>query len=45
MTTQQHYAFDVITGIVFALFAHYQFIKPAIINCLENKYDEEFEGL
>jgi membrane-associated phospholipid phosphatase len=45
MTTQQHYAFDVITGIVFALFAHYQFIKPALINCLENKYDEVFEGL
>ena len=45
MTTQQHYLFDVITGILFALFAHYRFIKPAIMNCLENQYDEAFEAL
>ena len=45
MTTQQHYLFDVITGIIFALIVHYRFIKPAIEQCNANEFDEAFEHL
>ena len=45
MTTQQHYLFDVITGILFALIAHYRFIKPAVEQCNANEFDEAFEDL
>ena len=45
MTTQQHYLFDIITGIVYGLFVHNRFIRPAIIRCLENEYDQTFDEL
>ena len=45
MTTQQHYLFDVLTGILFALIAHYRFIKPAVEQCNANEFDEAFEHL
>ena len=45
MTTQQHYLFDVLTGILFALIAHYRFIKPAVKQCNANEFDEAFEHL
>ena len=45
MTTQQHYLFDVITGILFALIAHYRFIKPAVEQCNANEFDDAFEHL
>ena len=45
MTTQQHYLFDVVTGILFALIAHYRFIKPVIDQCNANEFDEAFEDL
>ena len=45
MTTQQHYLFDVLTGILFALIAHYRFIKPAVEQCNANEFDDAFELL
>lgn len=45
MTTQQHYLFDVLTGILFALIAHYRFIKPAVEQCNANEFDDAFEHL
>ena len=45
MTTQQHYLFDVLTGILFALIAHYRFIKPSVEQCNANEFDEAFEHL
>ena len=45
MTTQQHYLFDVITGILFALIVHYRFIKPVMRRCNENEFDDAFEQL
>ena len=45
MTTQQHYIFDVTTGILFALIAHHRFIKPSIEKCKSNEYDDAFEEL
>jgi len=45
MTTQQHYFFDVITGILFALVAHYKFIRPVITKCIEGAYDDAFQQL
>jgi len=43
MTTQQHYLFDVITGIVYGLFVHSLLIRPAITKCLRNEFDQTFE--
>ena len=45
MTTQQHYLFDVITGILFAIIVHYRFIKPVILQCNANEFDDAFEHL
>ena len=45
VTTQQHYLFDVLTGILFALIAHYRFIIPAVEQCNANEFDETFEHL
>lgn len=45
MTTQQHYLFDVITGILFALVVHYKFIRPVITKCIEGAYDDAFQQL
>lgn len=45
MTTQQHYFFDVITGILFAVFVHFQFIRPVVINCIEGEYDDAFQQI
>lgn len=45
MTTQQHYFFDVITGILFAVFVHVQFIRPVVINCIEGEYDDAFQQI
>ena len=45
MTTQQHYLFDVITGILFALVAHYTFIQPVVAKCIEGEYDDAFQQL
>ena len=43
MTTQQHYLFDVITGIIFALVAHHQFIRPVVTKCREGGYNVAFQ--
>ena len=45
MTTQQHYLFDVITGILFALAVHYKFIQPVVNKCIEGDYDDAFHQL
>ncbi len=45
MTTQQHYLFDVITGILFALLAHYKFIRPVVTKCIQGEYDDAFQEL
>ncbi len=45
MTTQQHYLFDVITGILFALIVHYKFIRPVVTKCIEGEYDNAFQQL
>lgn len=45
MSTQQHYLFDVITGILFALVVHYKFIRPVVNKCIEGDYDDAFHQL
>ena len=45
MTTQQHYLFDVITGILFALLAHYKFMRPVVTKCIQGEYDDAFQDL
>jgi hypothetical protein len=45
MTTQQHYLFDVITGILFALVVHHKFIRPVVAKCIEGEYDDAFQQL
>ena len=45
MTTQQHYLFDVVTGILFALVVHYKFIRPVVIKCIEGEFDDTFQQL
>ena len=45
MTTQQHYFFDVATGILFACIAHYRWIKPSIERCIAKELDDAFEQL
>ena len=40
-----HYLFDVITGILFALLAHYKFIRPVVTKCIQGEYDDAFQEL
>ncbi len=43
MTTQQHFLFDVLTGILFALIVHHRLIRPVIFECIDGTYDDSFQ--
>lgn len=43
MTSQQHYIFDVGTGAIYGLIAHFGFIKPTIMRCKSKELDDAFE--
>ncbi|MBF14093.1 MAG: hypothetical protein CMA97_01070 [Euryarchaeota archaeon] len=44
MTTQQHYLFDIITGIIYALIIHFSLIKPVIKRTIQGEFDERFQS-
>ena len=39
MTTQQHYLFDVVTGMIYAVTVHQLFIRPVLSDCKAGAYD------
>ena len=43
MTTQQHYLFDVITGIIYALFVYRLWLRPVLSDCIAGTYDNAFQ--
>ena len=43
LTTQQHFLFDVVTGILFALIVHHRLIRPVIFDCIDGAYDDSFQ--
>lgn len=44
MTTQQHYLFDIMTGIIYALIIHFSMIKPVIKRTIQGEFDERFQS-
>lgn len=44
MTTQQHYLFDVITGIMYALIVYRSWLRPVLAECIAGAYDDCFQS-
>ncbi|MGA0380507.1 MAG: phosphatase PAP2 family protein, partial [Candidatus Poseidoniaceae archaeon] len=43
MTTQQHYLFDVITGIMYSLIVYRSWLRPVLAECIAGAYDDSFQ--